>query len=396
MSLGWGLRGYIGGGPLGAMIPGALVALALCILLERDDTDVALIAAFGAVGVGFGGQETYGQTIGLAREADTMWWGLLGLGIKGAVWGLLGGAIIGLAFVRRLFSRRQLVAALVAMAVGTFAGWKLIDEPKLMYFSNRLDRPREELWAGLLVGGLALLAALRRPDGTRVPHYFATWGFVGGGLGFFLGGAIQVAGRAIWPNPLVDWWKVMEFIFGLLFGMALGWAGWKRQQELGKRDLKTQVERSAFAYVATLAVAAAALAEAVPLRFDYTIAGACLLAVASRPTMAAWHIAVTITATAFFVDILGVPAAKGVMWAAACVIVASAATAAFVERFPGVRPMFLFLLIASVADSVVKSIVQGNWGGHFYVELVFVTMLAIILLWVRPILWARPQPAIRV
>ena len=30
MSLGWGLRGYIGGGPFGAMIPGALVALLLC------------------------------------------------------------------------------------------------------------------------------------------------------------------------------------------------------------------------------------------------------------------------------------------------------------------------------------------------------------------------------
>jgi hypothetical protein len=377
------------------MIPGALAALALCILLRRDDTDVSLIAAFGAVGVGFGGQETYGQTIGLAREADTMWWGLLGLGIKGAVWGLLSGAVIGLAFVRRQLSRRRLVAALVAMALGTYAGWKLINEPKLIYFSNRFDRPREELWAGLLVGGLALLAFLRRPDGTRVPHCFAAYGFAGGGLGFFLGGAIQVAGRAAWPNPLVDWWKVMELTFGLLFGMALGWAAWKKRGELGTPDPKARVERSAFAYVATLAIAAGALAEALTLRFDYTIAGACLLAVASRPTMAGWHIAVTITATAFFIDILGAPAAKGVLWAAAGVIAAAAVTAAFVERFPGVRPMFLFLLVASVADSVVKSFVQGNWGGHLYVELVFVTMLTIILLWVRPLLCLRPQPASR-
>ena len=30
MSVGWGLRGFIGGGSLGAMIPGALVALVLC------------------------------------------------------------------------------------------------------------------------------------------------------------------------------------------------------------------------------------------------------------------------------------------------------------------------------------------------------------------------------
>ena len=71
MSLGWGLRGYIGGGPLGAMIPGALVALCLCLLADRDGEDAAVIAAFGAVGVGFGGQETYGQTIGLAFDPAT-------------------------------------------------------------------------------------------------------------------------------------------------------------------------------------------------------------------------------------------------------------------------------------------------------------------------------------
>ena len=29
MSVAWGFRGFIGGGPLGAMIPGALAALAL-------------------------------------------------------------------------------------------------------------------------------------------------------------------------------------------------------------------------------------------------------------------------------------------------------------------------------------------------------------------------------
>ena len=64
MSLGWGLRGSIGGGPLGAMIPGAMIGLALCLLLGREQ-DAGRIAAFAAIGVGFGGQETYGQTVGL-------------------------------------------------------------------------------------------------------------------------------------------------------------------------------------------------------------------------------------------------------------------------------------------------------------------------------------------
>ena len=53
MALGWGLRGYIGGGPLGAMIPGAMVALALCLLLKRDAATTAVVTALAAVGVGF-------------------------------------------------------------------------------------------------------------------------------------------------------------------------------------------------------------------------------------------------------------------------------------------------------------------------------------------------------
>ena len=41
MSLGWGLRGYIGGGPFGAMIPGALVALLLCQYLRWNALSAA-------------------------------------------------------------------------------------------------------------------------------------------------------------------------------------------------------------------------------------------------------------------------------------------------------------------------------------------------------------------
>ena len=97
MSLGWGLRGSIGGGPLGAMIPGAMIGLALCLLLGREQ-DAGRIAALAAIGVGFGGQETYGQTVGLSLHPETFRWAILGFGVKGAVWGLLGGALIGAVF----------------------------------------------------------------------------------------------------------------------------------------------------------------------------------------------------------------------------------------------------------------------------------------------------------
>ncbi|MDX1284844.1 MAG: hypothetical protein R3182_07530, partial [Draconibacterium sp.] len=43
MLLGWGLRGHIGGGPFGAMIPGAMVALTICMLLELPAKNSAII-----------------------------------------------------------------------------------------------------------------------------------------------------------------------------------------------------------------------------------------------------------------------------------------------------------------------------------------------------------------
>ena len=145
MSLGWGLRGYIGGGPLGAMIPGVMVALVLALLLGRDDAECGLIAAFGAIGVGFGGQMTYGQTVGLTFQPETFWWGLTGFAIKGAVWGLLGGAALGLALDRDKFSHREILAGLLLMIGGTYLGWKLINEPKLIYFSDPVNKPRPEI-----------------------------------------------------------------------------------------------------------------------------------------------------------------------------------------------------------------------------------------------------------
>src|SRR5688572_23243750 len=156
MSLGWGLRGYIGGGSLGAMIPGAMVGLALCLLLNRQ-RDAGLIAAFAAVGVGFGGQETYGQTVHISSLPELWAWGMTGFTLKGAVWGLLGGACMGIAFVRDRYTRRDLLISFGLMIVGTWIGWKLVNNPKLIYFSNLNDRPREELWAGLLLGGVLLI-----------------------------------------------------------------------------------------------------------------------------------------------------------------------------------------------------------------------------------------------
>ncbi len=231
MSLGWGLRGYIGGGPLGAMIPGAMVGLALCLLLGREG-DSALVAAFAAVGVGFGGEMTYGQTVGLSLQPETYWWAITGFAVKGAAWGLLGGAMIGAALDRSRYRMPDLAGGLVLLVAGTWAGWRVINEPKLIYFSNRVDRPRPEVWAGLLVGALVLLLWLAWRAGARLAAGFAGWGAIGGGLGFASGAALQVWGTRIFGVFPLGWWKVMELTFGALLGLALGWCAWRHRGEL--------------------------------------------------------------------------------------------------------------------------------------------------------------------
>ncbi len=53
MSLGWGLRGTIGGGPVGAMIPGAMIALTISLAFHLKK-DLGAILAFCTVGVALG------------------------------------------------------------------------------------------------------------------------------------------------------------------------------------------------------------------------------------------------------------------------------------------------------------------------------------------------------
>ena len=161
MLLGWGLRGYIGGGPFGAMIPGAMVALAIGMLLDFRQGFTAILVVFAVVGVGLGGEMTYGQTLGFLRDPDTVWWGNLATTIKGAVWGIGGGAIIGLGLIHRRIPRKTILVAMVLLLIGILVGFKLINDPKIIYFSDPINKPRSESWAGLLFGTLALIGFLK-------------------------------------------------------------------------------------------------------------------------------------------------------------------------------------------------------------------------------------------
>ncbi|MEI6139137.1 MAG: hypothetical protein WCP85_07725 [Mariniphaga sp.] len=186
MLLGWGLRGYIGGGPFGAMIPGAMVAFSLCILLGLPLKPSAIIVVFGVAGIGIGGEMTYGQTLGFLRSWDTTWWGELGITIKGGIWGLLGGAILATGFFYRQLSKKTITIAYLMLFIGMLIGFKLINQPMVIYFSDPA-KPRFESWAALLLGAVFYLLYLRQntsKETFKIIFQFAFWGLIGGGLGF--------------------------------------------------------------------------------------------------------------------------------------------------------------------------------------------------------------------
>lgn len=235
MLLGWGLRGYIGGGPYGALIPGTFVTLSICLLLGFKMETAAIAALFGAIGIGYGGNMTYGQTLGFLRNPDTIYWGVIGCLVKGAVWGLLGGAVLGLGIDRTVCSRKTVILAILITIPAFYRGLTLINEPKLIYFSNRVDKPRDESWAGLLFAGISLLCYLQfaGPKGAaKIPLSFSLWGTLGGALGFGGGCLFLAYGPKEWN--WIGWWKMMEFSFGLILGAALGWCAWLNREQLAR------------------------------------------------------------------------------------------------------------------------------------------------------------------
>ena len=377
MSLGWGLRGSIGGGSLGAMIPGAMIGLVLCLLLDRH-ADSGLIAAFAAVGVGFGGQETYGQTVGLSLQPETFWWAILGFVIKGAAWGLLGGAFIGIALDRQRHATAQLLAGFAIMVFGTWLGWRYLDSPKLIYFSNRFDRPREEVWAGLWLGGLLLLAWLR----SRVPSLFALYGAIGGGIGFGVGASLQPMGRAVWAGMPLGWWKSMELTFGGLLGLAYVLCAWRlRDQLAGAPSTATVGHPFSRAFLAAIIASGLAIVapQYLPARFDYTIAGAVLASLLLFSESLAWQTAITATVAAFGWDFLDYQtfAPRPLVWT--LLLATTAVVAVIVARYPRPRAMLLLLTWTAVASAFRYLLPPSSVGREVVTMLTVFVLLALAM-----------------
>lgn len=281
--LGWGIRGQYGH-ETGALIPGVLVGLSIGLLMAPSASGLRLarIAALTAIGFSFGGSMTYGQTLGLTMDEgirqQAYGWGLLGTTIKGAIWIALGGAFMGIGLSRRRYTAGELALVMLGMIGLWFVGIWLLNRPfdpahlrlPRIYFSDYWNagrpgwKPRPELWGGLLVALIGLLAylGLVRRDGRAVG--LSLCGAVAGGLGFTTGQILQA--YCSWHKPFspalvpyVDAWKIMEVTFGLIAGLGLAVGGLLLYSRQDLSDLKDEVSLSPAVEFVLLALAAAGL-----------------------------------------------------------------------------------------------------------------------------------------
>ena len=407
MLLGWGLRGFIGGGPFGAMIPGAMVMLAICMLLDIPFMFAAIAIVFGTAGTAMGGEMTYGQTIGFLRNADTMWWGFAGTSLKGGVWGLISGLFIALGLVFQRIKTKTIITGFVIFLIGFVIGLKLINDPKVLYFSNPFSHPRNESWAGLLFAAVGLLIYLKiktRAEDFKIVLRFAIYGLIGGSLGFGLGSLWITVGSLYGSRLLiVDWWKMMEFSFGFLLGGFLGFAAWRSNDIDWRLNQKKHItinksiaiELISVMLIGFLIYAATSWLESYldtintrdgilygslstvgRVLVNFTFIGCALIIISLRWPHLAFQIAVTLTFCHCVMDLLTdkrlFPALQSSpLLIITIIIAASLAVGLLVAIFQRkkfvLRSMFLILVWSTVAVALVRMFVNGDFSfgqGH--------------------------------
>ncbi len=286
MSVGWGFRGDYGH-EAGAMVPGALLGLVICLASGRPDwwQRSTIMAFCGAVGWAFGGQMSYGIVVGYtaASSFPDVAYGYSSLFLIGGLWAGIGSAILALSVTQSRSYLERFAGSLVVLWLGWFvmdmsgltdwliekwylhdtdwfaalsalliAGAYAIVVPRsrpacffimllaggwwagyliLTYLLGlHMTPPRSDNWSGCVGLFVAILLYLIRKQ-NRAAIKIALIGFLAGGIGFSVGDFVQMLGRCQW-GPIgryealqgLDYWKWMEQLFGLIMGLGVGLA----------------------------------------------------------------------------------------------------------------------------------------------------------------------------
>lgn len=242
-SYGWGMRGCKIGGEKGALLPGAFLGLLFAWFsgseVIRDN--FWLIAAAGALGMAFGGTETYGQTLGFVvvkKPPENYRKGMAGVLVKGALWFGIFGSVVGIALGAAAGKRYQAIDIVVLIALfipvkllGTLIFNKPLQPAKNRFPKIYFSAGRQEEWGGLLLMLVSLIVLMAYRGDT-----FALWlclaGVLSGSTGWFIGLSLFAlanhplkSGRYFY-GPLqkkgyIGGWKIMEFTLGAAGGLGI-------------------------------------------------------------------------------------------------------------------------------------------------------------------------------
>ena len=414
MMLGWGLRSFIGGGPYGAMIPGALVMIAFCLLLDIPVSLAATAIVFGTVGIAMGDTMTYSQTIGFLHKSNGVLWGFTGTSVKGGVWGLLSGLFIGFGLMYQRMKFKTILIGFLIFLTGFVLGLKLINDPKVIYFSDPFNKPRSEFWAGFLLGATGLLIYLKtkiNAEDWKVILRFVVYGSLGGMLGFGLGSLwITFGFRYGAAFMITDWWKVMEFTFGFILGAFLGFAAWKSQnvdvRSYRKKEIKINysfsIEVIAFILIGFFVFATLELFNTYlkiiknndglcygilfnigRVIINYAFVGCMLIIIALRWPFLSFQIAVSLTFSHSMIDLIIDDGLFHKLQSLPLVIIAILlGTALIVGVLVGIfqrkrlvlKSMFLILLWSTIIVAMARMIADGTFNfsrDHSFARVVF-------------------------
>ncbi len=215
----WAIRGQFGH-EQGAAWAGAIGALALILVSNRKDwySKMPIIALASAIGWGAGGMISYGMVVGYGRADNFInaFYGLSMLFVIGALFGLLGGGLVGLALDSTKKNRVNWGALVSEMVAGGLLTYFFLIEQ----IGFRMTPPRSEAWALILGAGLAMLlhmARTKRNSAIRVAIFSA----LGGGFGFGFGNFLQVAGNV--AEIPFNMWNVMEYSIGFFGGLGMAY-----------------------------------------------------------------------------------------------------------------------------------------------------------------------------
>lgn len=237
----WAIRGQFGH-EQGAAWAGAVGGLALVLVSRRKDwcQKMTLVALASAIGWGAGGMISYGRVVGYGRADNfiNVFYGLSMLFVIGALFGLLGGGLVGLVLDSTKNNKVRWGALLTEMVAGALVSYFFLIEQ----IGFKMTPPRSEAWAFVLGAGLAMLWFMAR-ENRNSPIRTAIFAALGGGFGFAFGNFLQVLGNVM-EIPF-NMWNVMEYSIGFFGGSGMAYGVWTSKWPVDTEKPKAWVNNTA-------------------------------------------------------------------------------------------------------------------------------------------------------